>query len=257
MSENNFICILSAAAAKRIKTEYNEINLLLKSVPATVAVFFVVSVVCMNLLANKTLLQESWIALDGGVLLSWVSFLCMDVVTLHFGPKASTRMAVFAAAVNLPVAFIFYIASIIPSAADDYTMLDRIFGSNWFVLLGSTTAFLLSAGVNNFTNWGAGKLFRDRSDRRIIAFRVGISTFIGQFADNYIFSVIVFAGFAPIFWDGFHWSVLQCAMCALSGAVLEAVMEIFFWPIGHRIIENWKQGSVGAEYLRSINRRGK
>ena len=39
----------------RIKREKEETAVLLNSVPATVLTLFVVSVICMNLLANKTL----------------------------------------------------------------------------------------------------------------------------------------------------------------------------------------------------------
>ena len=60
-----------------IKREAKEYSLLLKSIPAPVVTLFVVSVVCMNLLANKTLLQLDYIALDGGILISWLSFMCM------------------------------------------------------------------------------------------------------------------------------------------------------------------------------------
>ena len=86
---------------------------------------------------------------------------------------------------------------------------------------------------------------------------VNISTFIGQFLDNFIFSVIVFVIFAPLFWDGFCWTVLQCAMCALTGAVAELVMEILFSPIGYRIVTNWKNHSVGQEYLDHIRKGAK
>ena len=51
---------------KWITDEYTELKLLLRAIPATVVTLFVVSVVCMNLLANKTLLSLPWIALDGG-----------------------------------------------------------------------------------------------------------------------------------------------------------------------------------------------
>ena len=57
--------------------EYEDMRILLRSIPATVVTLFVVSVICMNLLANKTLLQLSWIALDGGILISWLSFMCI------------------------------------------------------------------------------------------------------------------------------------------------------------------------------------
>ena len=36
----------------------------------------------------------------------------MDVITKHFGPRASNRVAVLAAGVNLLTCLIFYIASI-------------------------------------------------------------------------------------------------------------------------------------------------
>lgn len=68
------------------RRERAEMRLLMRSVPATVVTLFVVSVVCMNLLANKTLVQLDWIALDGGILISWLSFMCMDIITKHFGP---------------------------------------------------------------------------------------------------------------------------------------------------------------------------
>ena len=53
-----------------IRREREGMEILLRCVPATVVTLFVVSVICMNLLANKTLLQLDWIALDGGILIS-------------------------------------------------------------------------------------------------------------------------------------------------------------------------------------------
>ncbi len=224
--------------------------LLLRCIPTSVVTLFVVSVVCMNLLANKTLLQLNWIALDGGILISWLSFMCMDVITKHFGPRASNKICVLAAAINLLTCLIFFVASLIPSNANDYTAFNSIFGGTWFILLGSTVAFLSSACINNMLNWSIGRAFAKNPDgKAAYAAQTYISTFIGQFCDNFIFSVIVFVVFAPIFWNGFHWTVLQCAMCALTGAVAELIMEIVFSPIGYRIVKNWKRHSVGKEYL--------
>ena len=111
-----------------IKKEKEEMRILLRSIPSTVVTLFVVSVICMNLLANKTLLQLEWIALDGGILISWLSFMCMDIITKHFGPKASNRISILAAGINLLTCLIFFVASVIPSTADDYTAFDGIFG---------------------------------------------------------------------------------------------------------------------------------
>ena len=233
-----------------VKREREETQILLRCIPATTVSLFVVSVVCMNLLANKTLFQNTYLALDGGFLISWLSFMCMDMITKYFGPKASNRIAILASVINLLTCAIFYIVSIIPSNADDYTALDEIFGGTWFILLGSTIAFLVSAAINNFLNWTIGKAFRKNPDGKLAyATQTYVSTFVGQFLDNLMFSLIVFVGFAPIFWDGFHWSVLQCMTCALTGAVAELIMEILFSPIGFRLVTKWKQLKVGQEYV--------
>ncbi len=239
----------------KLKNEQMEFKLLLRSIPATVVTLFVVSVVCMNLLANKTLLQLDWIALDGGILISWLSFMCMDIITKHFGPKASNSITILAALINLLTCLIFFVASSINSNAGDYTAFDGIFGGTWFILLGSTVAFLASGVINNTLNWMIGRGFRKNPNGKTAYLtRTYISTFVGQFMDNFMFSVIVFVFFAPIFWDGFHWTVLQCAMCALTGAVAELILEIVFSPVGYRIIQRWHQDSVGKAYLDHIGK---
>ena len=240
----------------KIKAAAGEFRVLLRSIPTTVVTLFAVSVICMNLLANKTLLKLDWIALDGGILISWLSFMCMDIITKHFGPKASTLISVHAVIINLLTCLIFYIVSIIPSGADDYRAFDSIFGGTWFILLGSTVAFLISAVVNNFTNWLIGSAFKKNPDgRAAYMLRSYVSTCFGQFVDNFIFSVIVFYFFSPIFWDGFSWSILQCATCAITGAVAELIMEIVFSPIGYRITKKWKADNVGCEYFEYVERK--
>ncbi|MBQ7314924.1 MAG: VUT family protein [Clostridia bacterium] len=235
---------------ERLQREKKETELLLRCIPTTVVTLFVVSVICMNLLAEKTLVQLPWIALDGGILISWLSFMCMDVITKHFGPGASNRISLLAVGINLLTCLIFFVAGSLPSSAGDYRAFDGIFRGTWFILLGSTVAFLSSAVINNMLNFSIGHAFkRNPNGRLAYAMRAYVSTFIAQFLDNLIFSLIVFVGFAPIFWDGFHWTVLQCVMCALTGAVAELVMEIAFSPIGYRVVTRWRANHVGKEYL--------
>ena len=235
--------------------EMTEFKLLLRAIPAATVSLFVVSVICMNLLANKTLIQLDWIALDGGILISWLSFMCMDMITKHFGPKASNSVTVLAVMINILTCLIFFTASAIPSSADDYTAFDTIFGGTWFILLGSTVAFLLSALINNALNFLVGAIIKKNSDGKLAyALRSYISTFFGQFIDNFIFSVIVFVIFAPIYWDGFSWTLLQCATCALTGAFAELIMEIIFSPIGYKLTKRWQKEEVGREYFKFIGR---
>lgn len=241
---------------EKIHNERIETAILLRCIPTMVVTLFVVSVICMNLLANKTIYQNEWIAIDGGFLVSWLAFLCMDTITMYFGPKASTKIAILATGVNLLTCVIFYIASIIPSnAAYDYTALNGILGGTWFILLGSTIAFLTSAAINNFLNWSIGKAFKHNPNGKLaFTMQCYISTIVAQFFDNLIFSLIVFVGFAPIFWNGFHWTILQCITCALAGALLELILQVIFSPFSYRILQGWRKHAIGAEYLNHIKK---
>ena len=235
-----------------LKKELHDLKILFRSIPAVVVALFTISVVAMNLLANKTIYQSEYLAIDGGILISWLSFLCMDVVTKHFGPKASTKLSIFAMLVNLLTCLIFYVVSVIPTPFMDYSAFNTIIGGTWFILLSSSIAFLCSAILNNFLNWGIGKVFKNNPNGKLaFVTRSYISTFIAQFADNLIFSIFCFMIFAPIFWDGFHWTFIQCLTCSLIGAGLELVMEIIFSPFGYMVSKKWEKDHVGEMYLES------
>lgn len=264
--------------SQKLKTELHEFELLLRSVPPAITVLFVMSVFAMNLLANKSVaLPFDWLALDCGIIVSWLSFLIMDMIVRHFGPKAATELSVFAILLNLFWCMIFYIASMIPGSwGESYvagseallnSALDNTFGGTWYVLAGSTAAFLLSSVVNNFVNWGIGKRLGDCNlvdrgvsdhnsvDRGVsergsgrrgfgsYALRSYLSTAIAQFVDNLTFALLV----SHIF---FGWSLLQCVTCSLTGMVVELLCEVGFSFFGYRICRGWEKKRVGEEYFK-------
>lgn len=233
----------------KVRFFFADMKHLLRSIPSVVVSLFVLSVVLMNLFANKTIVQTTYFALDGGILLSWLSFLTMDVVTKHYGPKAANKLNIFATAVNLLCALIFYLLSIIPTE-EDYSAFNQIFGGTWFILLSSTIAFLLSGFLNNALNALIGKAFKKNPDGKLAFFtRSYVSTFLGQFVDNLTFSLLTFMLFAPIFWDGFSWTFIQCLTCALTGAGAELLMEVVFSPLGYYVSRKWKKEGVGDDYF--------
>ena len=235
-----------------MKERIHEIKVLFRSIPSVVVALFIVSVISMNLLANKTIFSREWIAIDGGILVSWISFLSMDIVTMRFGPKAGNRLSILATLINLLACLMFYIASIIPTS-DDFSAFNSVLGGTWFILLSSTIAFIASALLNNFLNWTIGKLFKKKGGFEFVA-RTYISTFISQFFDNLIFATLTFMLFAPIFWDGFSWSFIQCLTCSITGAILELVCEIIFSPIGYKLVRKWEREGVGKEYLELVEK---
>ena len=234
----------------RIRSRLLDTILLLRSIPSPVITLFSLSVVLMNLLANKTIYQRGFFAVDGGIVVSWLAFLCMDIITKHFGPRAATTVSVFALCINLFVSVIFAAVAAIPTETD-FSAFNMIFGGVWFILLSSSVAFITSALVNNALNAAIGRLFRARPDGRAAFFtRSYVSTFLGQFVDNFVFAGLTFMLFAPIYWAGFHWTLPQCVTCSLAGALLELLMEIIFSPIGYSVCRRWKKDGVGEAYFR-------
>ena len=84
-----------------IKKVMEDYKVLLRSIPAATVSLFFVSVIMMNLLANKELISLPYLALDCGFVVSWVSFLCQDMICKRFGAKASIKISILALAVNL------------------------------------------------------------------------------------------------------------------------------------------------------------
>ena len=201
----------------------------------------------MNLMANKVILKVEWVAFNGGVLISWIPFLIMDTITKHFGARAANRLSIIAIITNLFCCFIFYIVSII-GVNETF---DSIFRGTWFILIGSTIAFILSAITNNYFNEFVGKLFKKNPDGKIAyVTRTYISTFIGQIIDNLAFVLPTYMLFAPIFWGPeYGWSFLQCFMCSLFCAIAEFIFEAVFSPIGYQINKMWKKEELGKEYF--------
>lgn len=240
---------------QKMKSEWKEFCVLLKSVPSLVLVLFILSVFSMNLLANKSIhIPVSWLALDCGIIVSWFAFFTMDILTKHFGPKAATEMTVLAILVNLGFCLLLFLGSLIPGTwGESYVegseeilnnALNRTFGGTWYVVLGSTVAFLASATVNNFCNFAVGKLFKKKPDSlTAYILRAYVSTAVGQFVDNLIFALLVSHFF-------FGWTILQCVTCAVTGMAVELLCEgIFFYP-GYAITKRWKKNSVGEEYFK-------
>ena len=235
-----------------IKNFFIEIKILLRSIPSLITALFVTSVVAMNLLANKSIGGlPGWLALDCGIIFSWLVFLLMDVTTKRFGVRAANILSVVALLVNLFFSAFFIATSYIPGLWSQSFVegsesvingaLDGTFRSSWFVILGSSVAFVASAFLNNFLNMCFGRLFKEKN---FLAFSVSCyaSTVIAQFLDNLLFAFIVSYHF-------FGWTPLQCVTCAATGAVAELLFEVVFSPVGYRVVKRMEAEQVGQQYI--------
>lgn len=231
----------------RIKNLICEFKCLIKNIPGILIGIFFVSIICMNILANKTVFENSFIAIDGGIFVSWVVFIVMDIITIRFGPKASILISISGVLCNILVALLFKLVSVIPTQSD-FSSFNTIVGGTWFITISSIVAQFISSIVNNFTNYTIGKIFSMKESKVEYICRSYISTFLGQFVDNLVFSSLAFIVFAPLFWEGFHWTISQAVFCSLLGAIVELVSQIIFSPIGYNVIKKWEKDNVGSEY---------
>ena len=238
---------------------WKETVTLMRSIPAVLVGLLLVGVVAMNLMANKSIhTGVSWLALDCGLLFSWIVFLVMDIVTKRFGVKAANTLTVISLLINLLIVVVMIACSFIPGEwSQSYVegsegiingALDLTFRSSWFVILGSSVAFVVSAFVNNFLNRLIYKAFKKDN---FVAFGVStyVSTFVGQLVDNLLFATIVCLNF-------FGWTFVQCLTCALVGAVAELLFEVIFSPLGYRFVRKMERDGVGKEYLDLIGGHG-
>ena len=232
------------------KKVWEDYKVLLRSIPASTVTLFIVSVIMMNLLANKELISLPWLALDCGFAVSWVSFLCMDMVCKRFGARASIMVSVMALGVNLAVSMVFWLLTLTPGMWGAYydtglfevnDALNATIGGTWYVVLGSSCAMLTSSVVNSLLNQAIGRL-EHKNTFGAFALRSYVSTGIAQFVDNLVFAVIVSHTF-------FGWTWLQVLTCSLTGAAAELLCEVFLSPVGYRVVRGWERENVGELYL--------
>ena len=232
------------------KKVWGDYKVLLRGIPASTVTLFIVSVIMMNLLANKELISLPWLALDCGFAVSWVSFLCMDMICKRFGARASIMVSVMALGINLGVSLVFWLLTLTPGMWGAYydtgllevnDALNATIGGTWYVVLGSSCAMLTSSVVNSLLNQAIGRL-EHKNTFGAFALRSYVSTGIAQFVDNLVFAIIVSHTF-------FGWTWLQVLTCSLTGAVAELLCEVFLSPVGYRVVRGWERENVGALYL--------
>lgn len=231
----------------------------LRAIPGIVTAVFVLSVISMNMLANKSIFNLPWLASTAGIFVSWISFLCMDAVCKRFGAKASIILNTLAMVVSLLTSLLYALVLMIPGiwaasyaggteeiSAAINSALDSTFSSTWYVILGSAAAMFLGGLVNALINKLIGKKVDKKDNFGGFAIRSFLSTAAGQFVDNFVFALFV----SFIF---FGWSIQQVFVCSILMMLLELAIEAIFSPLGYKLAKKWKAENVGQEYIDKYN----
>lgn len=243
--------------SRNMHKEIQDYSILLKNVPFLTMTIFIVSTIALNLFTGKELVNLPYLALDCGILLSWICFLCMDMLTKRFGAKAAVKLTVVAMLFNLAwCAVSFLITHIGLNWSAFYTYEEDVanqavndtLGGTWYILLASTIAMIVAAVVNAVINQAIGRMFK-KDNFCAYAVRSYVSTFVAQFLDNLVFASIAFFVF-------FSWTFTQVVIYSLLLASLELVMEAVFSPIGYVVCRKWERDGVGREYLEWVAHSG-
>lgn len=191
------------------------------------AVYCVFTVV-QNLFEMKTLGTEAFAFGGGGGLLSWATFMIMDISTELFGKKDTVKIYTFAGILNLFIVAVAQIIIALPGVYPDQNEAFRLIFSNGIrTALASFGAFWIGNFVNMHIMLKMKEVAGDKDTKFLLFVRAVLSTIFGQFVDNFTFATLAFA---PVGLSAFEmtWKAILTSSC--FGTFMETVNESIFVP---------------------------
>lgn len=190
---------------------------------AVYAVFTVVQ----NLFEMKTLGTPAFAFAGGGILLSWATFMIMDITTELFGKKETMKIYTFAGLLNLFIVVLSQVVILIPGVyPEQNAAFAQIFSNGVRTALSSFTAFWFG----NFVNMQIMIKLKSKANSNskfLLFIRAVVSTIFGQFVDNLLFATLAFA---PIGLSLFETSWTAILTTSSFGTFMETLIESCFVP---------------------------
>lgn len=197
-----------------------------KYIGVFMAIYAVFTVV-QNLFEMKTLGTSAFAFGGGGIMLSWATFMIMDITTELFGEKETMKIYTFAGLINLFIVILAQVVIALPGVYPEQNVaFAQIFSNGIRTALASFTAFWFG----NFINMKIMSKMKKQanSNSRMLFFaRAVISTIFGQFVDNFLFASLAFA---PIGLSLFEMTWRDIMTSVLFGTFMETLIESCFVP---------------------------
>lgn len=205
-------------------------NIKLSSWILIIGAFYFTGTIIQNILAVKMFGTSTLNICDGGVIISWLVFACMDIITELFGKKKAIKYFTIASVLNLFFTLIFLLVIALPG--NDAYMSDVVatmLGTNWRIVISSIAAFWIGNYVNAFIMYVMKVRSKDEHNKVGFVIRAIISTIAGQFIDNTLFYLLAFsplgiAGTYELAWVSLFQNV------AITTAI-ETIVEALFSPL--------------------------
>lgn len=191
------------------------------------AVYCVFTVV-QNLFEMKTLGTTEFAFGGGGGLLSWATFMIIDISTELFGKKATMKIYTFAGILNLFIVCIAQLIIALPGVYPEQNEAFRLIFSNGIrTALASFGAFWVGNYVNMNIMIKMKEMTKGNKSNVLFFARAVISTIFGQFVDNALFATLAFA---PIGLSAFEMRWIDIFTSSCFGTFMETLNESIFVP---------------------------
>lgn len=202
--------------------------------------FYLAGSVMQNILAAKSFGNEFIAITTGGTLISWMVFGCIDVITEVWGKNRAIKTFIGGALLNLFFNIICWIAIAIPGTSDFIQgSYSTTLGTGWRIVLASITAFLTGTYINTLIMHVMKLKSKDSNNSIGFMIRSTISTFVGQFVDNFLFYLIAFS---PIGIPGtIENSWIMILELATFTTLLETIVQGLVSPIAAKFVKYLKK----------------
>lgn len=214
----------------------NKFSTAFKDAPPIATAVFFMSVILMNIMASLIFAPEylfGFIPYDGGVFVSFIILIAVDVYCKKKGAEYANILSFTAAGISFAFSGIISLASYLLMGAEGPL------NSLWLTTLASCIALVVATAVNGALNELLGKVFKKKDNLGTFAWRALPSTIVSQFVDNLLFIVLAqyafnaFGGFEIV--SGFG----SACIYAAAGVVLEALVDLVFIPFGYWVYKKW------------------
>ena len=189
---------------------------------------YCVFTVMQNLFEMKTLGTTAFAFGGGGGLLSWATFMIIDITTELFGKKDTMKMYTFAGLLNLFMVLIAQLINVLPGVYPEQNeAFNLIFSNGPRTALSSFAAFWVGNFVNMTVMVKMKEAAKGNKSGLLFFLRAVVSTIIGQFVDNALFATLAFA---PIGLSAFEMRWIDILTSSLFGTANETITESIFVP---------------------------
>ena len=184
--------------------------------------------VMQNIFEMKTLGTDAFAFGGGGGLLSWATFMMIDILTELYGKKDTMKVYTFAGLLNLFIVALAQLIIFLPGVYPEQNEAFRLIFSNGpRTVLASFAAFWVGNFINMTIMIKMKEMCKDKNSKILLFVRAVVSTIFGQFIDNATFATLAFA---PVGLSAFEmtWKAILTSSC--FGTFIETVNESIFVP---------------------------